>query len=182
MMSLLQSLQKMCRVMLLVYTNRTYSLITHGHPSFTNIMWHDTNSKYPGSQGEQEGEDGHELPPLHTGAHRHQDVEQRRPGAYQHVAGVGEAGGGQQVADGDAGECRRVGLQGLVDEAYLQLSVRQHGEPFAEVGDDAVAQRGDEDGAGVADEYRLQNLIFPIAVYPVKGGGHHGADSVRRWQ
>jgi len=60
--------------------------------------------------GEQEGEDGHELPPLHTGAHRHQDVEQRRPGAYQHVAGVGEAGGGQQVADGDAGECRRVGL------------------------------------------------------------------------
>jgi len=63
-----------------------------------------------------------------------------------------------------------------VDEAYLQLSVRQHGEPFAEVGDDAVAQRGDEDGAGVADEYRLQNLIFPVAVYPVKGGGHHGAE------
>ena len=68
---------------------------------------------------EQEHENSSKLPPFETGAYRHQDVKQGCPGADEHVAGVGEAGGGEEVADGDAGKRWRVGLYRLMDEADL---------------------------------------------------------------
>jgi len=92
---------------------------------------------------------------------------------------VRQFGGVCQVADNDAGNCRRVYYIPFFNETYMGFRVLKIEQGFSQVGDYRVAQRGYADGAEIADKnYRPD---FAAAVFSVHGGGYYSTQYHVAW-